>query len=170
MKEDLKGGKFGRLTVISFNHKDDNYRNYWTCICDCGEKRIVQDSALKNGKSESCGCLSREVATKTMSDTFKTHGLSKTPTYHTWKRMRQRCSNRSNKKYYRYGGRGITVCKRWNKYENFLEDMGERPGDDLSLDRIDNDGNYEPSNCRWATQKVQQNNRGNNLSNKLRRK
>lgn len=90
-----------------------------------------------------------------------THGMSRTPIYESWKAMRKRCLNPNAPKYRLYGGRGITICERWDYFENFREDMGERPIG-LSLDRIDNDGNYEPGNCRWATQKEQQNNRSNN--------
>lgn len=89
----------------------------------------------------------------------KTHGMRGTPTHNSWRSMKHRCLNPKGRQYPDYGGRGITVCARWMKFENFLADMGERPGKEYSLDRIDNDGNYEPSNCRWATRSEQQKNK-----------
>ncbi|MFG2380575.1 hypothetical protein [Streptomyces avermitilis] len=119
-------------------------------VCDCGEERTIKRSNW--GKGKSCGCWSREVRTR--------HGLHRTPTYIAWAAMIQRCTNPKNPKFSHYGGRGITVCDRWRgSFEAFLQDMGERPTEDLSIDRINNDGSYEPGNCRWATKTEQALNR-----------
>lgn len=147
----LMGQKFGRLTVIEPTEKRKG-GIVWKCVCDCGNKREVSAGILRSGRAISCGCWRRKRTVK--------HGCSRlgfvTPEYRTWYSMKRRCLNSNNKFYKYYGGRGIIVCDRWlNSFENFLEDMGERPNPELSIDRINNDGNYEPNNCRWATQKEQ---------------
>lgn len=115
--------------------------------CKCGKETKVQSSTVKNGYIKSCGCLQKEKAT--------THGLSRHRLYHTWNGMFKRCNNINDKSYSHYGGRGIKVCDRWNDINNFIEDMYPTFKDGLSIDRINNDGNYEPTNCRWATNETQ---------------
>lgn len=141
--------RFGRLTVTSFAFSKNHA--YWNCICDCGEKRIVAASNLKH-RTRSCGCLWREAHT--------IHGKHKSPEFYVWASMIERCNNPKNKNYNSYGGRGISICDRWNKsFEKFFEDMGERPTEKHSLDRIDNNKGYSKQNCRWATQRQQSLNR-----------
>ena|SRR5688572_24668095 len=144
--KDLTGKTFGKLTVVSLFSTYPAITKY-NCICECGKRKVVQGSALTSGHTKTCGCSKI------------THGMSYTPTYQIWQSMIQRCTNPNALNYKYYGGRGITVCERWMKFENFLEDMGERPAPDLSLDRINNDGNYEPSNCEWTFLEIQNSNR-----------
>jgi len=151
---DLTGKRYGRLVGIKDVGVNYNSSRVWSFQCDCGNIKDIAGSLVKLGEVRSCGCLHDEIriAIKT------THGMSKTYEYTIWKGIKSRCADKSHP---RYGGRGITVCDRWkNSFENFLEDMGVAP-DGLSVDRINNDGNYEPENCRWATIEQQSNNKGN---------
>jgi len=159
---DLTGLSFGKLIVL---RQEDSMgvgrktRSRWLCLCQCGEKSTVNGSNLRFGITKSCGCLVVESVSKS---SFK-HGHSKSPTYIAWQSMKWRCSNRKATDYKDYGGRGIKVCDRWkNSFESFLEDMGEKPSKRFSIDRIDNNGDYKPFNCKWSTQIDQQNNRNNN--------
>jgi hypothetical protein len=152
---ELTGRRFGRLVVIRY-HNSERGHSYWLCVCDCGVRRVVRGNTLNQpNRTKSCGCLARE---KTAIRSFK-HGARRsgktTCEYDTWKSMVRRCTNPNFKRWADYGGRGITVCKRWrHSFPNFLNDIGERPPG-MSLDRRDNDGNYTKRNCRWATPKMQ---------------
>jgi hypothetical protein len=153
---DITDQRFGRLTVIQRSANCRQGQARWLCKCDCGNLREVESSHLRRGQTQSCGCLARELLIKR--SLRHGHARDKTPTYLTWKSMFRRCTTPTDPAYSRYGGRGIHVCKRWYKFENFLADMGERPPG-KSIDRINNDEGYSPQNCRWATALEQTKNR-----------
>lgn len=157
----LHGMVFGRLTVLDQPYRRVNGKTLWPCRCICGVERLFYTQNLVKGLSTSCGCYAREQTVKALT----THGGARVgkehPLYTIWTGMIDRCRRPANEGYKNYGGRGITVCPRWQGtggFPNFVADMGLRPTPDHSIDRRDNDGNYEPRNCRWATKKEQSNN------------
>lgn len=155
-------------TIIGKGERDKHGNKKWLCRCVCGAVKEIHQGSLSSGKSKSCGCATRHIVTAAVANARFVHGEARrgeqTPEYNVYNHMKQRCLNPRDKRYDRYGGRGITICDRWlDSFEAFLEDMGRRPSSAHTIDRIDNDGNYEPGNCRWATQKQQQRNRGNSV-------
>lgn len=163
----LTGNKFGKLLVVALStHRDLKKNCYWICRCECGTLCLACSERLISNQKKSCGCLVKETSARLVRSMNTTHGDArngKISTEHkAWTSMRQRCNCQTHKFYLRYGGRGITICERWSKFENFLSDMGRKPSPHLTLDRIDNEGNYEPNNCRWASYSQQQNNRSSN--------
>jgi len=161
----LKGLRFGKLVVLEATARRSAGSVKWLCLCDCGNKVEVSSGNLRSGHTLSCGCHKKEATGKTCKRIFTKHGHGKTkaqtPTYRSWLHMKDRCNNPNNTEYKNYGGRGIKVCERWCDYSNFFADMGERPKG-KTLDRKDVNGNYEPSNCQWATNKEQGNNKRTN--------
>lgn len=165
--QDLEGRKFGRLTVMGYAGKIT--LSNWFCRCDCGNITKVYAGSLKSGDTTSCGCFNKE----RVREVKTTHGHNTkdkvSRTYRTWQNMLDRCKNPNSQQFKNYGGRGIQVCDRWQKFENFLADMGEKPNG-LSLDRKDNDLGYFKENCRWATIVEQNNNKRTNRYLTFKRK
>jgi hypothetical protein len=155
---DLTGHRYGRLVVLERNGHIGT-ATAWKCRCDCGTEGTWRGNSLRTGLTTSCGCYHKERA----SEANITHGMTDSPEFNTWLHILQRCTNPNVERYDNYGGRGISVCSRWtDSFKAFYEDMGPRPGPEYSIERDDVHGNYEPGNCRWATEFEQSRNRTTN--------
>lgn len=165
---DITGHRYGRLVAVSYEGKDNQKQALWKCICDCGNEVITRGSSLRAGVTQSCGCLNIDKSTDRLVSHNKTHGEFGTRLYRVWAAMLNRCRNPKHNRYQHYGGRGIRVCDEWMKYENFKEwamSAGydpNAPRGACTIDRIDVDGNYEPSNCRWVDSSMQAKNKRRN--------
>jgi hypothetical protein len=155
---DMTGQRYGRLLVLMRDANQLGHHTTWLCQCSCGRFKTVTSARLRNGQTRSCGCWNREATSKRR----YVHGMSKTPLYDVWRNMCQRCENPQNNRWNSYGGRGISVCSEWrNSVKAFLDwalANGYRRG--LTIDRVNNDGNYEPDNCRFVTDAENRRNRG----------
>lgn len=159
-KKVLIGNRYGKLTVNAFGYKQNN-KNFWECVCECGQVTFVRTADLNRGHTKSCGCFQKEQA----SQSSYRNGLGNHDRlYRIFYGMKARCYNENHKSYKSYGGRGIAICNEWIQDVTRFREWALTNGydDSLSIDRINNNGNYEPSNCRWVSKKVQNNNRQNN--------
>lgn len=156
--EDLRGRRSGRLVVLRMEGRKADGSSLWLCQCDCGTTKVIRASSLMNGDTVSCGCYQSEQFS--IRKNALRHGKTETRAYRAWCKMRGRCKNPREKFYRHYGGRGITICPEWDSFEQFYADMGDPP-EGMTLDRVNPNGNYEPSNCRWADWITQSQNRRN---------
>lgn len=164
--KDIKGSKYYRLLVMRFvGHKPIGGVNKlaWECLCECGNKIICIGDAIKSGNTKSCGCLKSETTINRCTKHGLTRRGKKAPEHNIWNHMKRRCLNPTNKAYKDYGGRGIKICEKWLNFENFYRDMGPRPSSKHSIERVNNDGNYEPDNCLWILKSDQNKNQRSNL-------
>ena len=163
---DIAGKRYGRLLAEEFVGRNHRGNALWKCKCDCGAKKVTVLSQLNMGNVKSCGCLARELASERTAKVARKHGhstrSSRSSEYNAWRAMKKRCTNPKVKQWKDYGGRGIQVCTAWaDSFEAFIADVGSKPEPHLTLDRIDNNGNYETGNVRWADRTTQSRNRRN---------
>jgi hypothetical protein len=157
----LTGKKFGKLTVLEKVENKKQEKTKWLCRCDCGKTKIIRGSSLTSGNTKSCGCYAKEL----VKTNFSTHNLAKHPLYKIWANMKSRCENHKNINFSNYGGRGIKVCEEWQEFKPFYDwAISNGYEKKLNIDRINNDGNYEPKNCRWVSPKVNSSNKRNNIN------
>lgn len=159
-RKDWTGSVYGKLTITEVSHTDEKYRVFWKAKCECGNETTLRSDSFTSGKTTSCGCVRIESVKKSLT----IHGESGSNLYQVWWQIKNRCNNPKHPNFNRYGGRGITYFSEWNEYKSFRDyikkELGVKPSSNHSIDRIDNSGNYEPGNLRWATPLQQTQNRG----------
>ncbi|MBE0568931.1 MAG: hypothetical protein IH577_04575 [Deltaproteobacteria bacterium] len=158
VRVDITGNRYGRLVVLGYAETKGK-KSFWNTVCDCGKAIVASGNNLRTGNTKSCGCLARELTSSRFLRHGESWGSKDTPEYRTWTSIKRRCFNKKARPWKYYGGRGITMCREWaESFEAFLRDMGRRPPG-MTIERKDNDGNYEPGNCVWATYSEQNRNK-----------